>query len=108
MFTTRTQNPLEDKETLSETELLNKIFGTSHIDRPAPESFIPDQKFKEIYTITWCSLCDCSVITCRECRNSSCNGGGCEKCSTDFDEFNKTTSISVRYIQNRNKKDENK
>lgn len=34
----------------------------------------------------WCGHCDVPVITCHHCENSSCNGGGCDKCKEDFDE----------------------
>lgn len=29
---------------------------------------------------SWCGLCDCAILTCDECKNSSCNGGGCCYC----------------------------
>lgn len=32
----------------------------------------------------WCDACECAAITCKYCNNTSCNGGGCDRC---FDEF---------------------
>jgi hypothetical protein len=39
--------------------------------------------------VFWCSVCACPAIQCPFCRNSSCNGGGCDKCNQDFVDFMK-------------------
>jgi len=36
----------------------------------------------------FCELCDCLAISCPHCRNTSCNGSGCEKCHEEFEEVN--------------------
>lgn len=41
------------------------------------------------YKIFWCDICMDWNIKCNSCDGTSCNGGGCEKCGKDFDEFNK-------------------
>lgn len=39
--------------------------------------------WKGKYTVNWCHLCGCAHIICPDCKNSSCNGGGCDSCITD-------------------------
>ncbi len=34
----------------------------------------------------WCERCNYPSIECESCGNSSCNGGGCERCLADFIE----------------------
>lgn len=46
-------------------------------------------KWKNKYNVKWCNLCDCAYILCDKCKNSSCNGGGCEECEQPFNEFTK-------------------
>lgn len=46
-----------------------------------------DRKWKDKYKISYCDLCDTFCIVCPDCRNCSCNGSGCEKCSKDFVDF---------------------
>jgi hypothetical protein len=43
--------------------------------------------WKDKYELSWCDLCDVAVITCPECKNSSCNSGSCDKCKEDMKEF---------------------
>ncbi len=69
---------------MSEEELLNDIFGGA--------------KWKDKYFVDWCELCDVAIITCPECKNSSCNGGGCEKCNEDFNDFNKNKTQVEDYL----------
>lgn len=47
-------------------------------------------RFKGKYPVGYCELCEAFVISCQEpdCAGSSCNCGGCSKCTPDFDEFN--------------------
>ncbi len=41
----------------------------------------------------YCELCDTPCIMCKFCRNTSCNGGGCEKCVSLWKEVNKKLEI---------------
>jgi methionyl-tRNA synthetase len=47
-----------------------------------------EEEFKR--EVDWCDLCSVFYITCSECGNSSCNGGGCNQCGNDFDKFNES------------------
>lgn len=42
-------------------------------------------KYKN-YQIKYCDHCDTPITICPVCKNSSCNGGGCESCSKDWEE----------------------
>lgn len=64
---------------MDEEDLLNEIFGA---------------KWKG-YTVSYCHACDTAIIICPECKNTSCSGGGCEKCAFDFREFTQTTMHHV-------------
>ena len=57
-------------------------------------------KWKDKYPITWCDLCDTAIIICPECHNSSCNGGGCNKCINDPDakEFSECKTHIWNYL----------
>lgn len=59
---------------MSEINTLNEIFDD-------------DQKWKKKYRVSWCGLCDTVIITCPDCKNTSCNCGSCDKCKNDFNEF---------------------
>lgn len=48
------------------------------------------------YKVQWCNCCETAVISCDKCENGSCNGGGCEACSEDFDEFNKISNTILK------------
>ena len=54
-------------------------------------------KIKDVeYKISYCSLCKDIVIVCLKCKNSSCNGGGCDSCHHVFknsDKYLKAASI---------------
>lgn len=39
--------------------------------------------------VGYCHLCEGFIIYCEHCKNSSCNGGGCEKCHEEFVLFSK-------------------
>jgi hypothetical protein len=67
---------------MNEENKLNEIFG---------------KVWKEKYPIGWCHLCDVGIITCPNCKNSTCNGGGCELCRNDFKEFHDTTKPQVEH-----------
>lgn len=43
--------------------------------------------WKDKYELDWCHHCDTAIIVCPDCKNSSCNGGGCESCLQDFITF---------------------
>lgn len=47
-----------------------------------------DEPFwKEKYSLGWCDLCSVAIIACPECKNISCNGGGCSECNDTFSGF---------------------
>jgi hypothetical protein len=69
---------------MSEKELLDDIFEKG--------------KWKDKYTVSWCDLCETAVITCPVCKNSSCNGSGCEECMKDADEWSKTKHLLEHYL----------
>lgn len=43
-----------------------------------------NSKFKDRWF--WCELCNSPSIQCEHCKNTSCNGGGCDLCYDDFKE----------------------
>lgn len=45
-------------------------------------------KWKEKYELSYCNICECIIVVCPECKNTTCNAGSCSKCYDDFDEFN--------------------
>ena len=53
------------------------------------------KKWKDKYIVDWCDLCRTATIRCSDCKNSSCNGGGCPNCLDDFVEFNHQCKTSV-------------
>jgi len=40
---------------------------------------------------SWCGLCNCIIISCEFCDNTSCNCGGCDKCD---ERFSKAIALS--------------
>ena len=56
------------------------------------------QIWKDKYPVTWCGQCDCASISCPDCKNGSCSGGGCEKCKEDFEEFHKSKTRVECYL----------
>jgi hypothetical protein len=57
------------------------------------------------YKVQWCNLCETAIIHCDECGVGSCSGGGCPKCSDDFDEFHKISNLILKSdlpLENRN------
>ena len=58
-----------------------------------PSKWFPEKcrtwksKKGNLYHLTYCTLCETDCIVCPHCDNSSCNGGGCDKCIDDFEEF---------------------
>ncbi len=40
----------------------------------------------EFFRWFYCELCESPAIKCNYCENTSCNGGGCDKCNDDFNE----------------------
>ena len=59
----------------SEEEFMDEIFGTPWLWR--------GRKF------IWCETCGTYSVIFDCCQNSSCNGGGCEKCHEESVEFSK-------------------
>lgn len=56
------------------------------------------KKWKNKYKVTWCDLCNCAIIICPECKNSSCNCSSCDKCYDDFGEFYKCKVNVSNYV----------
>lgn len=50
------------------------------------------------YKIKWCELCRTSIIVCEDYKNSSCNGGGRDKCNDAFDDFAKAKTTIEEYL----------
>lgn len=61
-------------------------------------NFLEIPKWKEKYTLSWCDHCATAIIVCPDCKNSSCNGGGCDKCHTDFEDFMKCKITVCAYL----------
>lgn len=40
----------------------------------------------------WCNHCGSPFITCNDCGNNSCNGGGCSRCK----EYSERVSILIK------------
>lgn len=57
-----------------------------------------DHKWKGIYKINFCVMCDHHTITCPVCENTSCNGGGCKECVEVFRGFNKSKFNVESYL----------
>ena len=60
---------------MDQSHLLDDIFG-----KPEPD------EFKARWF--WCGQCQTPAIKCDDCKNTSCNGGGCEQCRDDFQKVN--------------------
>lgn len=54
--------------------------------------------WKGRYGIGYCELCDTAYIACPDCNNTSCNGGGCDKCNAEFSEFVKAKTGVRDYL----------
>lgn len=67
-----------------EEKSMRKIFG-------AP-------KWKDKYEVDWCHLCNCAIIICPECKNSSCNCGGCPACVEDHAVWKQVKTNSTEYL----------
>lgn len=52
----------------------------------------PPKYWREKYELDWCHQCDTASIKCPACGNSSCSGGGFQKCYDDFVDFGKVYS----------------
>lgn len=70
---------------MDENEVLNEIFGQTPL-------------WKGKYKIKWCELCRTSIIVCEDCKNSSCNGGGCAECDEAFSSFAKAKTTIEEYL----------
>jgi hypothetical protein len=51
-------------------------------------------KWKNIYNVVWCQKCKIASIICPACGTCSCNGGSCEKCHEDFEQFYNTVKAT--------------
>jgi hypothetical protein len=56
-----------------EQELLDNIFNN---------------RWKNKYEMRWCNYHECYCLICSVCKNTTCNGVGCEECKYDFNQFN--------------------
>lgn len=70
---------------MNEFNLLNEIFG---------------EKYKNKYSVGWCDMCNKAHIKCPTCKNTSCNGCGCEECSKDSIEFSNNVETRVESYLN--------
>ena len=59
--------------------------------------FDKGELWKDIYEVGYCRSCECVIITCPKCMNTTCNCGGCEYCNEDFKDFITTVKSSVWY-----------
>ena len=50
-------------------------------------------------SVRYCLTCSCFYITCEDCKNSSCNGSGCDKCCGNTEETNFSLSWSKNYTE---------
>jgi len=50
------------------------------------------------YAVGYCALCETLYVSCPHCGNSSCNGGGCEKCLVDFTDFYTSLNRELRKV----------
>lgn len=64
------------------------------------EDIFYPQLWKDKYKVSWCNHCETAVIICPECKNTTCNGGACNSCNLDFDEFVQTTQHRVENYLN--------
>jgi hypothetical protein len=78
---------------MNEEDLLNEIFNDKWRAKSGRE-----------YNVVWCELCDCAIISCKTCSGSTCNAHCCDKCSDDFDEFNRYQTSILYYINDEEKK----
>lgn len=74
----------------NESDFLDDLFGEAS----------GQNLWKNKYKISWCDLCETYSISCLEenCHGSSCNGGGCEKCSEITADFNSAKTRPVEYL----------
>ena len=60
--------------------------------------FNQDILWKNKHEIDWCNLCNVFIISCPECKGTTCNCHSCEKCSENFDDFNKAKTRIHDYL----------
>lgn len=71
---------------MNEEELLDQIFE------------VRKNKWKDKYPISYCGHCQTYIITCPDCKNSSCNGSGCNNCTKDSTEFSSMKTSEREYL----------
>lgn len=76
-----------NQNNMSEDELLSEIFGQTWTAKSGKK-----------YVVHWCELCDCAIISCKECTGTTCNSHSCDVCSSDQDEFNEYTVNVEKYL----------
>ena len=79
---------------MSEEALLNKMFRTNTWMGKQGE-----------YLVNWCELCETYIIGCldKNCKGTSCNCTGCDKCIKDHEEFNKSKTSPFQYLNEEEK-----
>ena len=77
---------------MNQDKILNSIFGGG--------------LWRDKYQIDWCDFCRTAVIQCPVCKNSSCNGGGCDSCSNDADykDFHGAKTQVENYLTKKEKR----
>lgn len=73
------------QNTVNESILIDEIFGVNHL-------------WRDKYKLRWCDLCETVSALCPECKNGSCNGGGCESCMKDYPDWKKTKHSINNYL----------
>lgn len=41
----------------------------------------------EGHPVKFCPVCEAFCVICEDCKNGTCNGGGCDKCHDFFDRW---------------------
>ncbi len=69
----------------AESEMIDELFGGGPM-------------WKGKYRISYCDLCEVICIKCPNCKNVSCNGGGCSECLADWPEWRETKHCLENYL----------
>lgn len=66
------------------------------------EIFDQEPKWKQVFRLWWCDLCDTFSIGCpsQKCSGSSCNGAGCPECIDVHNDFNKLAKTNPKEYLN--------
>jgi hypothetical protein len=56
------------------------------------------------HPIEWCDMCECFILCCERCKNSTCNGGGCDECNGLFAEWQECKTSPWYYLTEEERK----